>query len=68
VRSTTIGTANYNLGPYGWTQVNRVFDALGGGTSSNAFAEITSSRAVISYVSVVDNFTGDAIFIWGIPY
>jgi subtilisin family serine protease len=64
----TIGTANYTLGPYGWTQVNRVFEVLGAGTSGNAFAEITSSRAVISYVSVVDNFTGDAIFIWGIPY
>lgn len=64
----TIGTRNESLGPFGWVQINRVFDVLAAGNSSNAYAEVTADRAIVAYASILDNRTGDAIFMTGENY
>jgi subtilisin family serine protease len=54
---------------YSNTQVNRVFDELGAPPSGNAYAAVSvtsGSGRVLAYASVVDNQTGDAIFIPGL--
>ncbi|HYI11920.1 MAG TPA: S8 family serine peptidase [Thermoanaerobaculia bacterium] len=64
----TIGTRTESLGAFGWLQINRVFDTLGAGSSSNAYAEVTADRAIVAYASILDNKTGDAIFMTGQNY
>jgi len=54
-----------NLEPFGQKQVNRIFDAAGAGVVDNAFAEISldSGDGAVAYASVIDNRTGDPIFV-----
>jgi hypothetical protein len=61
----TLGVKVLNLGPYGWQQVNRIFDDVGAPASSNAYALVSSTQPVLSYVSVVDNRTGDQYYVAG---
>ncbi len=56
----------YTIRPFSNTQVNRIFEDLGAGSSPNAYARITVTSGqgrVVAYASVVDNATGDAIYI-----
>ncbi len=58
-------TGSYPVPPFSNVQVNRIFDELDAGSSANAFARITVSGQgrIAAYASVVDNGTGDAIYI-----
>lgn len=55
----------YEVPPFSNVQVNQVFGDLSAGNSNNAYARVTVSGSgrVIAYGSVVDNLTGDAIYI-----
>jgi hypothetical protein len=58
----------YDLPPFSNLQVNRAFTKLQAGFSGNAYATVevvTGNGRVTAYASVVDNATGDAIFIPG---
>lgn len=69
VKSGTGGTLGSSmpiaLGPYGWRQISRFVDAVGGGSTSNAYIEVTSNVPVISYTSVLDRKTADPFFVLG---
>jgi len=61
-----LGEKNYTIEPYKNLQVNNIFSNMG--ITSNvdsAYAKITvlSGGSIFAYASVVDNKTGDAIFI-----
>ncbi len=62
-----IGTPQqYTIKPFSNVQINRIFEELSAGTSGNAYARITVTSGegrVVAYGSVVDNATGDAIYI-----
>lgn len=60
------GQKAYNLGAFGWLQVNRVFSDVGASNSGNATIEIVANRPVLSYVSMVDERTGDPFLVWGV--
>ncbi len=63
---TKLGEKNYNIEGYKNLQINGVFSDLGiSGDVSYSFAKITnlSGGSLFPYASVVDNKTGDAIFI-----
>lgn len=59
----TMGQVPVQLGAYGWRQVNRIIEQFG--TTSNAYAIITSDSPILSYASVVDNLTGDPYYVPG---
>jgi len=61
-------TGQFTVAPFSNTQVNRVLTELGISSSDSAFAtvEVTGGNGrVITYASVVDNSTGDAICVPG---
>jgi hypothetical protein len=64
-----LGSAGqFTVQPFSNTQVNRILDTLGVAPADNAFAEVEvtgGSGRVTSYASMVDNQTGDAIFVPG---
>jgi PKD repeat protein len=65
---TSLGILNVTLQPYEHRQINRVFRQVTSGQVSNGFAVVTTSSAggsFIAYASVVDNASGDPVFIPG---
>ncbi|MCG6964324.1 MAG: S8 family serine peptidase [Acidobacteria bacterium] len=64
-----IGTpTTYPLAAFSNSQINRVFPALGAGSSDNAYAtvEVVSGNGRIeAYATAVDEVTGDAIYVPG---
>lgn len=60
------GQKTYNLGPFGWLQINRVFNDVNASPSSNATIEIVATQPVLTYVSIVDEKTGDPFLLWGV--
>jgi len=63
--ATLIGEGTRSLPPYAYSQINNVFNFVGSGSTvvRNATVEITATAAVLAYASVVDNTSGDAIFL-----
>ncbi len=61
---TTVATASLTLPPQGHTQqsVAALFGVQGTDTT-NAFIEVDASAPVLAYASVVDNLSGDPVFI-----
>lgn len=61
-----LGSFEESLAPWGWLQLNRVFNTSGSGEISAATALITNtsdSAAVFVYASVVDAVTGDPTYV-----
>lgn len=65
---TELGTVTRNLKPFGYRQVNDVFHAVGADDVPDGYAVVrTTSEGgrFIAYASVVDNGSGDAVFLLG---
>lgn len=65
---TTIGSLSKNLKPFEHRQFNDVFDMVGAGDVADGYAVLRTSTAggsFVAYASVVDNGSGDAVFILG---
>ena len=61
-----LGSGAVSLGPYEVRQVNDVFAAVGAGAATNAWLEVVrqlGDGTYTAYASVVDNRSGDAIFV-----
>jgi PKD repeat protein len=60
-----IGSTSLDLPPLGFQQLNNVFQIVGqqGSTWSNATIQFLATAPVLAYASVVDNTSGDAIFV-----
>jgi len=61
-----VGARIYTLSPYEFKQINGVFDAFKAGKVDNGCAKIiflSGDGEVMVYASVVDNETGDAIYV-----
>ncbi len=60
-----LGTSSLDLEAFGFFQINNVFDEVGNESSlqPNAVVEFLATEAVLAYGSVVDNTSGDAIFV-----
>jgi hypothetical protein len=62
------GNGTYEVGPRGFLQHNRALLVLTGGELDNAYAVVTPQRGqIVAYASVVDNHTGDPVFVTAIP-
>ncbi len=63
--SALASAGTYEVPPFSNVQVNRIFEDLDAGHSDNAYARVTVSGSgrLTAYASVVDNRTGDAIYI-----
>jgi|GEM_PF-3245953 len=61
---TSIATASISVPPFAHTQqaVAGLF-AQSGTTLENAFVELSASTAFLAYASIVDNLSGDSIFV-----
>ncbi len=65
---TPLGSLTRSLGPFGHRQINDAFHAVGADNVDDGYALVRTTApggAFIAYASVVDNATGDAIFILG---
>lgn len=62
-----LGSAAVNILPLGQTQSSVAALFAAPVTDDNAFVEIEAPKPLLSYVSVVDNRSGDPVFIAGIP-
>jgi hypothetical protein len=65
---TAIGTLFKNLKPFEHRQFNDVFDMVGAGDVADGYAVVRTSTedgSFLAYASVVDNGSGDAVFILG---
>ena len=62
---TLLGAGTWELPPLAYHQINNVFNAIGRGGSvvGNATIEFSAPTPVLVYASVVDNTSGDAIFV-----
>ena len=62
---TLLGTTSRTLPPLAYSQINNVFNAIGLASTvvANATVEFTASAAVFAYASVVDNTSGDPVFV-----
>ncbi len=61
-----LGTLDYPLVPYGYMQANDIFATVDAGDLADGYAMVSSATegmAFFVYASVVDNRSGDAIFI-----
>lgn len=54
-----LGQGERDLPPYGQTQINDVFGALGAASTTVARAEVTGTVPFVAFASVIDNETGD---------
>lgn len=54
-----LGEGTRDLLPYGQTQINDVFQALGAAATTVARAEVTGDVPFVSFATVIDNRTGD---------
>jgi hypothetical protein len=66
--ATLLGEGSRTLLPLAFLQVNDLFGSIGAGATvaPNATVEVTASRPVFTYASVLDNTSGDALFV--LPY
>jgi hypothetical protein len=65
---TVIGSLSRNLKPFEHRQFNDVFDMVGAGDVADGYAVARSTAqdgSFLAYASVVDNGSGDAVFILG---
>ena len=65
---TDLGTVTRNLKPFEYRQVNDVFHAAGADDVPDGYAIVRTTSEdgrFIAYASVVDNGSGDAVFILG---
>ncbi len=63
---TSLGTLSYTLRPYEFIQKDKIFKNVTSSTVSDGYIVITSSTAgarFLAYATVIDNQTGDSIFI-----
>jgi len=63
---TKLGERAVSLEPYEFTQVDKVFQGVGAGTRTNLTARLhtaSSGGSFIAYASVVDNRSGDPVFV-----
>ena len=63
-----LGEIALRLGPHESVQLNRVFREVTGETVGNGYAVVTTqylNRKVLVYASVVDNLTGDPVYLPG---
>ncbi|MCU0303479.1 MAG: PKD domain-containing protein [Thermoanaerobaculales bacterium] len=63
---TSLGTLTVPLEPYEHRQLNRIFRQVTSGEVANGFAVVSSTSpgaAFVAYASVVDNASGDPVFI-----
>jgi hypothetical protein len=61
-----IGENTVSLQPFEYRQLNNVFGGTGAGEVSGGFAMVTSATPgarYFAYASIVDNLSGDAIFV-----
>jgi hypothetical protein len=60
-----LGSTSADVAPTSAVQINDVFSATGSGTavSSNASLIVTSSWPVFHFVTVIDNQSGDSVFV-----
>ncbi len=61
-----LGTQSYTLPPYGYKQVDRIFQSVTQGEVADGYIVVrttTPGGRFFAYASVVDNATGDPIFI-----
>jgi hypothetical protein len=61
-----LGTVNSTLGPFMHRQLNRIFERVTEDDVTDGFATITSTTPgsqLIAYASVVDNATGDPVYV-----
>jgi PKD repeat protein len=61
-----LGTQTATLPPYGYTQINDIFGAVGAGDITNGYAMIYSTSdwaKYMAYASAIDNPSGDPVFI-----
>jgi hypothetical protein len=67
-QGTLLGSVNRRLQPYGYRQINDVFAAVDAADVADGYAKVTTTTEAgrfIAYASVVDNRSGDAVFIAG---
>ena len=67
---TSLGTVSRDLKPFEYSQVNDVFDKVGADDVGDGYAVVrttTDAGRFIAYASVVDNRSGDAVFLLGAP-
>ena len=65
---THLGSLTRNLRPFGYRQVNDAFHAVGADDVPDGYAIVNTTSddgRFIAYASVVDNGSGDAVFILG---
>ncbi len=63
---STLGTLNFDLAPWQYHQLNNVYDDFADETLDNAYAVVTTwtgGAAYFAFASVVDNRSGDPVFI-----
>lgn len=63
---TLLGVKNATLRPYEMDQYDQIFDEVGAGTVNNGYAVVrvtTDGGKVLAYASVVDNRSGDPIYV-----
>ena len=60
-----LGSTSVNLPPLGFQQLNNIFGIIGeqGSAWPNATIQFLAGAPVLAYASVVDNTSGDAIFV-----
>ena len=67
--ATLVGQGDVTLKPLEFHQINDVFKFIGkeGTVYENATVEFTATGAVLAYASVIDNESGDPVFILAFP-
>jgi len=63
---TKLGERSVSLGPYEFTQMDKIFQGIVAGTRNNLTARLHTASAggsFIAYASVVDNRSGDPVFV-----
>ena len=61
-----LGQADYTLSPYMYVQIDRIFESMVAGDVEDGYAVISTTTAggrFLAYASVIDNRTGDPIYI-----
>ncbi len=61
-----LGTRSYNLAPYEYRQIDKIFESVTGSDVDDGYAVLyttTNGGRFFAYASVVDNRTGDPVYI-----